>query len=109
MAKDFAKGFYKSKAWKDCRAAYFKAARGLCERCLSRGIYRAGEIVHHKEHISPENIQDPRVLLDWGNLQLVCRDCHAELHADVLGFRAGTHGRREGDRFKMDELGRVVL
>ena len=72
MARDFAKGFYKSKAWKDCRAAYFKAARGLCERCLSKGIYKPGEIVHHKEHISPDNIHDPKVLLDWsiGGLRL---------------------------------------
>lgn len=98
MARDFAKGFYKSKAWKECRAAYFKAARGLCERCLSKGVYKPGEIVHHKEHISPENIHDPKVLLDWNNLQLVCRDCHAELHST-----------KEGGRYRLDELGRVIL
>ena len=99
MARDFAKGFYKSKAWKECRAAYAKAARGLCERCLSKGIYRAGEIVHHVEHISPDNIQDPKVLLDWNNLQLVCRECHAELHPKG----------REGRRYQLDELGRVII
>ena len=36
------------------------------------------------------------VMLNWGNLQLVCRDCHAELHS----------GR--GDRrYTIDEFGRV--
>lgn len=94
--RDFAKGFYKSQAWKKCRAAYAKRVGGLCEVCLAKGIYTPGEIVHHKEHISPENITDERVLLDWSNLQLVCRDCHAELH------------RRE-KRYRLDELGRVIV
>lgn len=96
--KEYAKGFYKSKAWKDCRAAYAKSVGGLCEVCLKAGIYRAGEIVHHKEHINPDNINDPRIILDWNNLQLVCRDCHAELHP-----------KHRGRRYKLDELGRVIV
>lgn len=96
--KEYAKGFYKSKAWKDCRAAYAKSVGGLCEVCLKDGIYRAGEIVHHKEHINPDNINDPRIILDWNNLQLVCRDCHAELHP-----------KHRGRRYKLDELGRVIV
>ena len=62
--KSFAKAFYKSKAWKECRAAYARRAGGLCERCLANGIYKAGEIVHHKIEITPENINDPTVT-DW--------------------------------------------
>lgn len=96
--KEYAKGFYKSQAWKRCREAYARSRRGLCEVCLDRGMYRAGVIVHHREHISPENISDPAVLLDWNNLQLVCRDCHAELHS-----------AREGARYRLDELGRVIM
>jgi len=94
--KEYAKGFYKSQAWKKCREAYARSVGGLCERCLGRGLYRAGEIVHHREHISPENITDPAVLLDWGNLQLVCRECHAALH-------------RPERRYRLDELGRVIV
>lgn len=96
--KEYAKGFYKSKAWKECRAAYAKSVGGLCEICLERGLYRPGEIVHHKRHISPDNITDPRVILDWDNLQLVCRDCHAAIHAG-----------KEGARYRVDELGRVMI
>lgn len=96
--REFAKGFYKSKAWKDCRAAYAKSRRGLCEICLGRGVYRAGVIVHHKIHVEPETINDPHVLLDWDNLQLVCRDCHAELHPT----------ERQKRRYTVDELGRVT-
>lgn len=97
MAKQYAKAFYKSQAWKDCRAAYFKHAGGLCERCLARGLYNPGVIVHHKEHISPDNITDPRILTDFNNLELLCRQCHAEEHA---------HTRK---RYTVDELGRVGI
>jgi len=48
--------------------------------CLRRGIYRAGEIVHHLEELTPENITIPEIALGWDNLELVCRDCHAEAH-----------------------------
>ncbi len=96
--RDFAKGFYKSQAWKKCREAYARSAGGLCERCRERGIVRAGEIVHHKIHVEPDTISDPHVLLDWSNLELVCRECHAELH-----------GAKEGRRYRLDEMGRVII
>lgn len=95
--KEFARGFYKSKAWKDCREAYTRAARGLCEVCLAKGIYTPGVIVHHVRHLDAENISDPAVTLDWGNLQLVCRECHAQLHS--------SGGKM---RFTVDEMGRVT-
>lgn len=94
--KDYAKGFYKSQAWKKCRAAYARSVGGLCEICLGKGIVKAGEIVHHKVHINPDNIGDPNVILDWTNLQLVCRDCHAEQHGG-------------GRRYRVDEMGRVII
>lgn len=78
--KEYAESFYKSSAWKDCRAAYIKSVGGLCEDCLARGIYRPGVIVHHVKHITPENIKDPNITLDWNNLRYVCRDCHGEEH-----------------------------
>lgn len=95
--KEYAKIFYKSQAWKDTRAAYAKSKGYLCEVCLAKGIYRSGDIVHHKIHLSPENIADPSVSLNWDNLQLVCRDCHAQLHDN------------KQRRYKLDELGRVIF
>ena len=96
--KEYAAQFYSSQAWKRCRQAYRKQARGLCERCLTKGIYRPGEIVHHIKHITPENIMDPAVTLNPDNLQLLCRDCHAEIHQ-----------QKTNRRYKLDELGRVVF
>lgn len=101
--KEYAAKFYSSKAWKDCRRAYAKSKRGLCERCLAQGIYKAGEIVHHKEHISPENITNPHIILDWGNLELLCRDCHKNEHSGEMH----TNGQKR--RYKLDELGRVIF
>ena len=88
--------FYKSRAWRACRSAYAASVGGLCERCLRRGVYRPGRIVHHKVYLTPENINDPAVTLGWDNLELVCDDCHAMEHEP----------RRR--RFTVDELGRVV-
>lgn len=78
--KDFAKTFYSSKAWKDCRESYRKSRQGLCEVCLAQGILTPAEIVHHKIEINPVNINDPTVTLSWENLQCVCRECHAKAH-----------------------------
>lgn len=78
--QDFAEGFYKSKAWQRCRNNYARARRGLCERCLDQGRYTPGAIVHHKIHLTPDNINDPTVTLNPDNLQLLCRDCHGETH-----------------------------
>lgn len=94
--KEYARSFYLSTAWRSCREAYAKSVGGLCERCLAKGMYVPGEIVHHKVHITPENINDESVTLSWDNLELVCRECHAD-----------EHGRAQ-KRFRVDEFGRVV-
>ena len=95
VMQEYAESFYKSKQWQDTRNAYASSVGGLCERCKAKGIINAGEIVHHKIHITPDNINDPCITLDWNNLMLVCRDCHGELHA-------------QGKRYSVDALGRVA-
>ena len=94
--KEFARKFYSSKAWKNTRAAYAKSRRNLCELCLEKGLLVPCEIVHHKVELTPENIDNPDVTLNWNNLQCVCRDCHAMIHD------------RRNLRYKIDELGRVT-
>ena len=93
--KPFAESFYKSIQWQNTRNAYAKSVGGLCEVCKAKGIYTAGEIVHHKIHLTPQNISNPDVSLAWDNLQLLCRECHAEAH---------TQSER---RYSVDDLGRV--
>lgn len=71
MAKEFAKKFYRSSAWQKCRASYIKSVYGLCERCN-----KPGYIVHHKILLTPNNINNPDVTLNWANLEYLCLDCH---------------------------------
>ena len=85
--------FYKTQAWQDCRASYLKRQGGLCEVCLSKGIYTPAEIVHHKVHITAQNVNDPEVTLNHDNLQALCRECHGEVHG--------------GRRYKIDATGHV--
>lgn len=97
--KDYARSFYKSQAWKTCRAAYARKKHYLCEDCLLRGIYTPGEIVHHIIEITPDNINDPRVTLNQDNLRLVCRKCHGEAHSPV----------KQGRRYVIAEDGAVIV
>ena len=97
MAKEFAADFYNSPAWKSTRNEYRRYKGGLCELCWNEGIIKAGEIVHHKTELTPDNITDPEIALSWNNLQLVCRECHAKIHD------------RRQRRYTLDELGRVIF
>ena len=74
------KAFYKTKRWQRCRAAYASSVGGLCERCQAKGIIRPGYIVHHKEYITPENLNNPNISLSFDNLELLCMDCHNQEH-----------------------------
>ena len=76
MAKEFAKAFYKSKAWLRCRASYIASVQGLCERCLEKGYIVNGYIVHHKEPLTPNNIDNPDITLNWDRLEYLCQPCH---------------------------------
>lgn len=92
--REFARDFYRSQAWRDCRAAYARSVGGLCETCLKAGLYVPGKVVHHRQPLTPDNIHDPAVTLSWGNLKLVCQDCHAKEH-------------KAQDRYWFDDEGNV--
>ena len=78
--REFAADFYHSKQWKSTRNAYVEKANHLCERCLEKGRITVGEIVHHKIHLCEDNINDPTITLNFDNLELLCRKCHAIEH-----------------------------
>ncbi len=99
MAREFAKAFYSSKRWQDCRNDYARQARHLCERCLKRGLIVPGEIVHHKIELTSNNINTPEIALDFNNLELLCRECHAEIHDD----------KHKGMRYAIGQNGEVII
>ena len=88
--------FYKTIAWRQCREAYAASVGGLCEECLRHGRYEPGIIVHHKVHLTPDNYNDPSVALNWENLELLCRQCHADKHKGRV------------TRFVVDEFGHIA-
>ena len=85
MAQDFARAFYRSKAWEKARAAKMRAADGLCERCLDQGRVTPATVVHHKVHLNRNNIKDPRIALGQFNLIALCRECHEAEHPEIYG------------------------
>lgn len=95
--REFAKAFYKSKAWENTRESYALSVGWLCEDCLAKGLVVPGKVVHHKIPLSPQNIDDPRITLDWSNLKLVCQDCHAK-----------EHRKNSGRRWTVDDYGKVI-
>jgi len=100
VAKEFSKNFYKRKAWKKLRQQYFNSVNGLCERCLSKGLYVPGDEVHHKVTLTPGNINDPNITLNWDLLELLCFTCHQK----------ETWGREESlrDGLMFNENGELV-
>lgn len=76
MAKEYAKRFYKSKAWQRCRASFIANREtidgGLCQHCQNK----RGFIVDHIEEINQININNPKITLNHNNLQYLCLECH---------------------------------
>lgn len=96
MAKEFAKKFYASKAWKECRKAYIAKVNGMCERCLDIGRYTPGYILHHKILLTPTNIDNPNITLNHNLLYYVCKNCHEAFHGNF------SEPTREGLKFTDD-------
>lgn len=87
--------FYNSRAWRTVRDGYAMSQDYICERC-NRVCYTKGDkryinakkqgqdvvfgIVHHKEYITPTNINDPYITLSYENLEYLCITCHNKIH-----------------------------
>lgn len=89
-----AKQFYNSKAWKRTRRLYLLSVNFICERCG-----KPADVVHHKNYINLENINDFNTLLSFDNLEALCMDCHNKEH-----FKSG----RE-KKYIFDEMGNLVF
>lgn len=68
---DYAKSFYNSKKWRETQRLYMQSQNYICERCGN-----LTGIVHHKIYITPKNINNPSVTLDFNNLEALCAVCH---------------------------------
>lgn len=101
MAKEFAKAFYNSTAWKKCRTAYIayrqRVDGGMCESCHEV----PGYIVHHKIELTPENINDPDIALNFGNLKYDCHVCHQRENANEISGLVKYSFTPDGEMYKL--------
>ena len=87
--------FYTSKAWRRCRKSFLESKGGLCEVCLRKGLIEPATEVHHKIHLTADNLGDANVSLNHDNLMAICDSCHKEQH----------HSKR----WRTDKNGHVIL
>lgn len=97
MAQPWAKSFYNSHQWAQVRDYIMMRDRYTCKRCG-----RPAQEVHHKEHLSLDNIGDPNITLNPDNLVALCRDCHFRQHEEDAGRTACEPG------FRFDENGQLI-
>jgi|LGVF01.2.fsa_nt_gb 5-methylcytosine-specific restriction endonuclease McrA len=75
MAKAYAESFYNGRTWRKTSKAFMKSKYYICNRCG-----KPASICHHVIHITPKNINDPMITLNWDNLECLCHDCHTKHH-----------------------------
>lgn len=80
-SRDISSKYYNSKQWKNLRNYYIRR-NPLCEICLSKGIVKAAEEVHHIKFILGGKTEEERWerLTDENNLMSLCISCHHEIH-----------------------------
>ena len=114
MAREFAKDFYRSQAWRKARQAYIDQRMaidgGLCELCQTE----RGTEGHHKIFLRPENIDDESITLNPENFQLLCYGCHQLEHEAarrtaqlVAKQRDGKKGVLLGGSYYYDDDGNI--
>lgn len=91
----FAHKFYSSWDWRQCKDGYLRHVGHLCERCARKGQIKPATQVHHKKRLTPANISDPAVTLNWENLEALCDECHQEEHRPTIRWRCDPTGHVE--------------
>lgn len=70
---------YQSSEWKKLRDIYMKE-HPVCEECLAKGKITPAVDIHHKESPFKNNEVNKSLLLDYNNLQALCKECHGDIH-----------------------------
>lgn len=88
MAREFSRDIYNSHRWRKVAKTYAESQHYVCERCGNRSFVGTGKpprfIVHHRVHLTPENVKDDNVVYGWDNLELLCIYCHNAVHGQGL-------------------------
>lgn len=90
--------FYKSDVWHKVREEVILRAKGRCEICG-----KPGTEVHHKIHLTLDNLDDPGIALNPDNLLLLCKECHNKMHGRFGGRVPRYRWNDEGDLVEVME------
>lgn len=96
MAKQWAKAFYNSKAWRGTRAYVLNRDRYTCAYCYGRA-----EEVHHVIELTPTNIGDVNISLNPDNLISLCGECHKKITKGAGDIKEGYVFDEEGQAIKL--------
>ena len=94
--------FYNSDAWRTLRLQIIHDrtnADGMlyCEYSGKPLVKSYDIVAHHKIPLTAENLKDPKVALNWDNLELLCKTCH------------DTERDKKPKRWTIDASGRVTV
>ena len=72
--------FYDSKAWRRLSKAFLTSKFYVCECCQGPAA-----LTHHRQPLTPENINNPEITLNADLLQALCVECHNNIHKSAGG------------------------
>lgn len=72
---------YNTSRWRRLRALKLKD-QPLCEVCLSHGVIRQADEVHHLDSFMDyvDRSEQAEKAYDYSNLQSICKQCHQKEH-----------------------------
>lgn len=80
MAKDWAKQFYNSHAWKQQRQYILQRDHYTC---TEPGCYQPATEVHHIIELTESNVNDINICLNENNLRSLCHNCHSRITKEI--------------------------
>lgn len=92
MAKAYAESFYNGTIWRKVSKSFMKSKYYICEICG-----KPARICHHVIPITPKNIHDPNITLNWENFSCLCQDCHNKHHMSSPECKNGLIFDEKGD------------
>lgn len=94
---------YQNTAWRKMRETYLKE-HPLCEDCLAKGKVTPATDVHHLTSPFKKGEVNYNLLLNYGNLAALCKECHGNRHAAEQGHISAEEVLRQLDALFDDSI-----
>lgn len=78
--------FYKDKKWILFRVDIITSREPICWHCKKPFLADDVIIVHHKEELTIENVNDYNISLNPDNVEMVHHLCHNQIHSKRFGY-----------------------